>query len=126
MTFEEFKDDLIIHVDNQASFREEKAMEYPDEFRNERSAEALRTLSKKLSQLSSVHPKLRAAWGYWWGLKGPGMLNFSDDSEPFIDTEQDILRRYGFHSPEDGDPETFLDEYISLLKKETDIKGHDS
>jgi len=116
MNFEEFKDHLVMQIKNQACYRDQKAVEYPDDLRNAQSAEALHTLSQNLSHLSPEHPKLRATWRYWYGLTAPGEIDPLDDCLPFIDAEQYLLKRYGFNSPADGDPETFLGEYMNALQ----------
>ena len=125
MDLKAFKNNLVEQIIYQADWRENRAAEYPsDYYRNHRSAEALRFLATRVDALPPEHSKLRELWRLWYGLRKPGEANPSDDALPFVEAERDALRRYGFHTPESGDAEDFLERYACLLKKEIEmLKG---
>jgi hypothetical protein len=116
MKLTEFQDYLVELITYKAEWRDEKAFEYPEDDRNRRNAKALRALANQLVVLPTTNAKLRELWSVHYRLRKPGEKNVYDDASPFIDAEQGVLRLYGFHVEEDGNPEQFLDRWIASLR----------
>ena len=93
-----------------ADWRREKAEEYPDDERNERSADALVNLTEYVKGLDDNHPIFQA------------FEYFSDedtDDDAIVSTTEIMskaLSRYGFDGKDD--PEYFLCDLASRLRKE--------
>jgi hypothetical protein len=106
---EEFREQLLMKVDSQAEWRERKAAEHPNDGRNQQSAESLRRLHEQLETLPADH----ALWQRLANVyRGPGAPEACDQ---YTEVEQEHLRTYGFHSPEDGEAVRFLTEYVRAL-----------
>ena len=118
MDFEEYKSYLVMSVESTADWRARKAAEHPDDERNVDSSRALEALATKLEELPADHPKLRELWNLEFGLQPPSELDEDDVRLFFIKRQSELLRRYGFDAPEDGDPAQFLTDLITAYKEE--------
>ena len=112
-----WRDQIVDRVSASAEWRFEKARQYPDDRRNIRSSQALRTLAENLQALPLDDPKLAAY---------AEMMERSDvlvDTQPelLFETENQAIGRYGFDYPEDGEPSAFLDgltrQFADLLEE---------
>jgi hypothetical protein len=87
--------ELINTVEGTASWRAEKAAEYPDDIRNAASSQALTQLAEQLTALPESHPKFRAL-----------EISYESADEDilisWVEAETEILNRYGFDGAEEG------------------------
>ncbi len=93
---------LVDYVRAQAQWRAEKAAQYPDDERNQRSAEALRTLAEALEQMRGENGELIGQIEdlireQRWGTPGRGV--------------ETAISRYGFDT-EPAESSAFLDELL--------------
>ena len=104
-----------------AYFRSQKAIEYPDDDRNEMSAQALTKLQESLEELSSQHPLVREC--YELEIEQPnrfhdkGHEDFWHDFQGRCREERDqLFGRYGFGGRENYDAVEFLEGLRDVLK----------
>jgi hypothetical protein len=101
---------FIESLEYQAAWRDEKAVQYPHDKRNENSARALRQLAKHLQAI----PASDGAW-----LQYASVWDQLEDCMNATEQEQEELRTFGFdNSMQDVSPEDaaeFLRDYISML-----------
>lgn len=98
---------LADYIEYQASWREEKAEQYPDDERNTQSARCLQRLAENLRNLPDHNFDLLTISAVEMGIPG----EVEPDEEGMDDrtaTVQEAVRTYGFHHEEDGDAEAFL------------------
>ena len=112
LTVTQFKAQLVDQVGYQAEWRDQNALEYPDE-RNEQSSETLKRLAKNLAGLSEsdlAWHRLQRAYARLDGVTASHI-------------ESETLRRYGFgYEPEDGgDAKKFLQSYAATLEQEAGV-----
>jgi hypothetical protein len=92
---------LLDMLEYQAGWRYEKAIQHPDDERNENSANALRQLAEHLTKLSPSDGLWLLYGGAWDRLSGAALERANEE-------ERDALRIYGFSedtsdvSPEDA------------------------
>ncbi len=118
---EELQEILIDNVENTAEWRAHKATEYPEVKRNAQCAQALNALAESLNAMPTDHPKLR--W-LWWALFRERPKSKPDAEELdiyFSREESQLISRYGFDCPEDGNAEEFLSELIAELERASGI-----
>lgn len=109
---DQFREDLIEEVGSQAVWRDGKAIEYPgDRQRNEQSAAALRALCENLEKIPVDHPLWARLANVYRGPGAPEVV-----SEDYRQAEQEQLRAYGFHGPENGGALAFLEAYVRELE----------
>lgn len=96
---------LIDMIGYQAEWRVQKASAYPDDQRNQKSADALQRLSAGLNELPENHP-------LWARLQ-----IVQDSSDTLGEIEHEYLRGYGFHSAGHDSAEEFLLEFVALLEQ---------
>jgi hypothetical protein len=96
---------LADYLREQAAWRDEKAAEYPDDRRNQRSAQHLRGLAAYVDRLPDDDPNLRALAAVQ---EGYGV------SEVYVPGENAryLLSRFGFHD-DVTDLRGFLDALVS-------------
>lgn len=105
------REQLIERVDQQIGWRRQKAEEFPDDKRNDASAEALCRLYEALESLPADH----ALWvRYWRAYEGPGAPR-----DPFRlgELHDEYLRSYGFHAAKSGNAEDFLQWLVDELER---------
>lgn len=93
---------LIDSVESSAHWRGEKADQYPDDRRNQRSSAALDKLAERLRKLPADNEHAQT---YEALLE---RLIELDRVHQVSEHESHYIGRYGFDYPEDGDPEAFL------------------
>jgi hypothetical protein len=120
MNIKQFQDDLILKIENSAEWRSQKAVEYPDDERNQASADALTKLAAALSALPENHPGLVALWAQENRPAALALtLGSSDEFGPeMIAVESEFIGRYGFDGPEDGDADAFLRDLHDAIDEE--------
>ena len=118
MDFDEYQSWLVVDVESTASWRAEKAVEYPEDTRNIDSSRSLSTLAVRLGELPPDHPKLRELWRLQFGLEKPSERSKDDLAITFGEVQSELLKQYGFKAPEEGDPEQFLTELIAAFQYE--------
>lgn len=118
MDFDEYQSCLVMDVEETARWRAQKAVEYPEDTRNIDSSRSLDTLAVRLKELPPDHPKLRELWRLQFGLERPGEASKDDLALSFIAAQSELLKRYGFDTPEEGEPEKFLTELIAAFQSE--------
>ena len=108
---EELKQLLQFDVEGTAEWRRRAAARYPEDHRNRRSVEALGKLAERLRDVPADHRTIQAiAHSY------DGFANGNEFAHEEFDRQQrQLLSRYGFDSPEDGDPEQFLKRLGDIL-----------
>jgi DNA repair exonuclease SbcCD ATPase subunit len=117
---------LAERVDSSASWRAEKAKQYPDDKRNERSSAALGKLAARLMQLSSDDEHASA---YEEAMDRAVELDEKSGSLLYRITELETpyVGRYGFDYPQDGDPAPFLEglteEIVELAEAEEEERA---
>ena len=105
MNPEEYRDWLSEQVESTCAWRLQKAVEDPEDERNDRSAAALGVLAVQLRGLPADHPKLIE------------LLQFREDEDSeYVQEESQCLKRHGFHLDKPKDAEGFLSELIARLK----------
>lgn len=106
---------LIDSVESSAHWRGEKADEYPDDKRNQRSSAALDKLAERLRKLPTDNEHAQT---YEATLE---RLIELDQAHQIVEHESHYIGRYGFDYPENGDPEAFLtglnEHYQELLEE---------
>ena len=122
-----FKAAVISEVENATHFRRVRAERYPDDDRNERSADALAALGQNLAGLpgddailgrcfDAYRARHREAGnieaGYPW--LNPHDLWFPADDGVFAD--KTIFMQYGFHQRARGEGEAFLRELAEEIE----------
>jgi hypothetical protein len=120
MDLHEYKEYLIFSIKSKSEWRWRKAEQYPNDQRNEASARVLSELAKKLAELPADDPALRRCWWAWFRPE-----NANTPSDLFCDlssVEDYFLSHYGFHSPEDGDPVSFLAALAKELEAERELQ----
>jgi hypothetical protein len=95
-------DELLSRVEESADWRDQKAAEYPNDKRNSRSSEALKTLAQNLG---SLPPETAATYENLMdrAVEHPNALY------RISEVEQRYISRYGFDYPQDGNPAPFLE-----------------
>ena len=116
MDFDDYQSWLVMDVEGTASWRAEKAVQYPEDTRNIDSSRALSALAVRLKELPPEHPKLRELWRLQFGLVRPGEVSKDDLAITFGEAQSELLKRYGFDAPEEGDPNQFLTELIAAFQ----------
>ena len=103
----EVREMFELNIESTAEWRSRKAVEYPEDSRNEQSSTALVKLLKYVRELSDNHAIFRALAYY----------SETEVDEPLdaIETEHYMLSRYGFGHEED--PESFLQDLAAELRK---------
>src|ERR1700693_6475803 len=86
----ELRELLIDQVGHQSVWREKKAEEYPDDARNQESADSLRRLEENLRGLPADHVLWFRLWNVYCGPNAP------DDFTDLVTIEHEHLRAYGF------------------------------
>ena len=97
-----YQESLITAVEGTASWRAEKAVEYPEDTRNAASSRALGELREQLEALPADHPKFRALENAYDKAENDTLISLSE-------AESETLKRYGFYGTEEGGVEAFLD-----------------
>jgi hypothetical protein len=100
-----YLEQLIEKIESSADWRAEKANQYPDDTRNQRSSRALRTLGERLKALSDDDENVVAYVTIASRLAESGD---ADEMLSSIEHESHYIGRYGFDYPQDGDPASFL------------------
>ena len=105
----EMKKQLVEQIERQAEWREQRAVEYPDDDRNGQSAASLRRLAKQLGEFPTTDPRWRRLLNCYYG-------NSDDARCTIIEAESEALRLYGFHEEKNGNPADFLDFFIDRVQ----------
>ena len=111
-------DMLIEQVDGSADWRAMKADEYPDDTRNQDSADALSLLAKQLASVPLNHPAVVALANLWQGAS-------EDETPALVEAESMYIGRYGFDGPEECGGEAFLDGLRRELESELEEARED-
>jgi hypothetical protein len=99
------KEQIVLAVQSSAYWRHQKAEQYPEDKRNERSAAALDRLAEKLMALPTENQAYRELASVWFG-----------SGSTATEAESYYIGRYGFDPwREECDPEAFLDELREVL-----------
>jgi hypothetical protein len=103
---------FLDEVTDQAAWRREKAVEYPDDDRNVKSVAALDALADWITAHPSapVLGELADALEYLYA--GP------DYGITFVPSVSERLGRYGFHDGRPESPETFLTDLVAAIARE--------
>jgi hypothetical protein len=110
---------LIEQTGCQSEWRAQRAEEFPEDARNQQSADSLRRLAENLQALPPDH----AIWFRLWSVyNGPAP---SGGGSEFTEVENEHLRLYGFHEAENGNALVFLTAYIEELESRR-LHVHDS
>ena len=104
---------LVETIEGAADWRLQKADEYSHDTRNERSAQALAKLAQNFRKLSADEP-LVVFYEELWN----GAATYLEDLDEFSSTEGDMIKKYGFDEPEDGEPLVFLDKLTEWLQRD--------
>ena len=99
-------------------FRSQKAQEYPDDDRNERSARALTKLEENLRRVPLDNPLLMECYKLeitQWD--GPDDALWEKFHQELGEGRNHLFGRYGFDGPEDGNAEAFLKSYLDMVKE---------
>jgi hypothetical protein len=102
------KECLLSDIENTAEWRREKAVQYPDDERNQQCAESLDRLAAEVRVLADNHPLFLRLLHLWQVSLNP--------SEIILDS----IARYGFDWEESGDAEEFLQRLIAAYDAETE------
>jgi hypothetical protein len=113
---------IVYGAEGAQHFRSQKAQEYPDDDRNERSADALNKLAENLRKLPADHPLVVEC--YELEISTPGKLvdRGHDDfgfrfDERVREERNQLFGRYGFDGLEDHNAEVFLTSLRDALKE---------
>lgn len=92
----QFKDELLIDIENAREFREHKAEEYPDDARNQQAAKALEGLIEYLSGLPDDHRLFEAYRRVYQESPDDAPIKIMKEVLGRVPGETDIFARYGF------------------------------
>ena len=96
-TLMNFRDELILDIENALDFRARKADEYPDDQRNAQAAEALAGLLEHLNQLPDNHRLFEAYRRAFQECRNDdGPVKIMNEVLGRIPGETDRFARYGF------------------------------
>ena len=101
----ELKDFLVDKIEGTSDWRAMKANEYPEDTRNERASAELAALAKHVKALPANHRLFKVIFE---AVKEDAL------DLPEAEEENNLIRRYGFHGPEDVD--SFVEELISIYE----------
>jgi hypothetical protein len=114
---------LVESVESSACWRSQKADQYPDDKRNQRSSAALEKLAERLRKLPTDNEHAQT---YEAILE---RLVELDQAYQISEHESHYIGRYGFDYPEDGDPEAFLtglnEHYQELVEEAEEEKAEE-
>ena len=99
-TIEQIREDLAAAVESTSQWREDKAVEFPDDNRNKAAAKGLARIAEGLRVLPEHHAILEALCHRWSQVDDDTALRLSK-------AEAEYLQTYGFSHDEES-PEEFL------------------
>jgi hypothetical protein len=103
---------LIEHVESSAHWRAQKAEQYPNDKRNERSSRALTELAENLRALPADDK-----YGGAYEAVMDRLVELKDELLQVIEHESQYIGRYGFDYPQDGDPVDFLSDLTETYQE---------
>ena len=103
------RSELVERITFQADWREEKALEYPSDQRNARSAVCLRQLASQLDNISPNDVLWIRYWSTW---------NQTEEALKLVEHESEELRSYGFHG--NGPAELNDENAVQFLRQLVD------
>src|SRR4051794_34784410 len=109
---------LVETLEHQADWRLQKAYEYSHHDGNERSAQALIKLAENLRKLAADEP-LVAYYDELW----EGAVTYLEEFGELSSIQDNMIRLYGFHKPEDGDALVFLQRLTDWLQSAYEQSG---
>ena len=116
---EYYHSEIVLGAEGAAFFRSQKARQYPEDERNQQSADALAKLQESLLRIPPNHPL--AVECYEIEVALPRKLEDKGrDWERLVfecgEERRRLFNRYGFYGPADHDAVTFLKELRDAMK----------